>query len=523
MINVMLRSLLLPLLAVVIHATGSVAFVIATPTPKNAVQFQILPKNSSRLNNARNGAENEGMKFHVAPMQCYTNRHLRYLLRQLSRKAVLWTEMEKVDTTAEDDDETHAWLERAVRHHPIEHPLVLQLGGNDPESLSRATEYASLVHRRTGAGGAFCGINLNCGCPSVESGGADYGATLMRDGRSTRHLLEAMKMKASSSSNAAGLHLPVSVKCRIGIVENYGARSDETTQEFPEASYEPLAEWVHEITKTGAVDGGLVVHARTAVLSGLSPVKNRHVPPLRYDLVERLADDFPGLDIVLNGGVAGVRHARTLAQGLAGNLDSESMKGKFDGIMLGRSVLERPLDLFLIDSDPLFRFHSGRNSNNNDNDGGGLSLGLRATSVESAIANYCDYAANAVARKEAALCDVAMPLVLVSEQLQESLDYFDENRHDNEADSRRTFTLTPPLLSEEQLRKAFVATWEGLEHIADARGTKLKQTKYDSAFVRAAEQHGEHLPIKKLSKLLKQTMGKKVANKVKRNRSENTI
>jgi len=516
----MIRSLLLPLLAVVIHATGSVAFVIATPTPQNAVQcsFQILPKHNSRLNSARNGAENEGMKFHVAPMQCYTNRHLRYLLRQLSRKAVLWTEMEKVETyrttAGTDDDETHAWLERAVRHHPIEHPLVLQLGGNDPESLSRATEYASSV-RRTGGGGAFCGINLNCGCPSVESGGADYGATLMRDGRSTRHLLEAMKMKA-------GLHLPVSVKCRIGIVENYGAHSDETTQEFPEASYEPLAEWVHEITKTGAVDGGLVVHARTAVLSGLSPVKNRHVPPLRYDLVERLADDFPGLDICLNGGVAGVQHARTLAQGLAGNLDSEPMKGKFDGIMLGRSVLERPLDLFLIDSDPLFRFHSGRNSNeHSDNDGGGLSLGLRATSVESAIANYCDYAANAVARKEAAVCDVAMPLVLVSEQLQESLDYFDENRHDH--DYEADITRTPPLLSEEQLRKAFVATWEGLEHIADARGTKLKQTKNNSALVRGAEQNGEHLPIKKLTKLLKQTMGKKVANKVKRNRSENTI
>jgi hypothetical protein len=107
------------------------------------------------------------LQFHVAPMQCYTNRHLRFLLRQLSSKAVLWTEMEKVENFMGSAD----LVERTLRHDPIEHPLVLQLGGDDSKLLAAAARRAAVL--------GYSEVNLNCGCPSVESGGANFGAALM--------------------------------------------------------------------------------------------------------------------------------------------------------------------------------------------------------------------------------------------------------------------------------------------------------------------------------------------------------
>ena len=135
-------------------------------------------------------------RLHVAPMQCYTNSHCRVLLRYLSSDAILWTEMEKVDDILANP---HRHL--ATVH--TEHPLVLQLGSDNVHKVHAATTAA---RQR----GGFQEVNLNCGCPSVSTGGAEYGATLMRRARHTRELIDAI-------GDAAAGEMDVSVKCRIGV------------------------------------------------------------------------------------------------------------------------------------------------------------------------------------------------------------------------------------------------------------------------------------------------------------------
>jgi tRNA-dihydrouridine synthase A len=172
-------------------------------------------------------------------MQVYTNRHLRDLLGRLCPAAVLWTEMEKTaDLQTEDARHRRLW------HRQTERPVVLQLGGDDPAQLAAAARYAAPY--------GFSEVNLNCGCPSVEAGGADFGAALMQRPHETARLLEAM---------AAAGGVPVSVKCRVGT----HARPAEDGS-LPADAYEPLAEFVHAVSSSGAVKH-VAVHARAAVLS----------------------------------------------------------------------------------------------------------------------------------------------------------------------------------------------------------------------------------------------------------------
>ena len=191
----------------------------------------------------------EALHFHVAPMQCYTNRHLRFLLRRLNEDVVLWTEMEKASDLLSSDEA----MDRRLRHDEVEHPLVLQLGGGDAKELARATRLAVTRY-------LFDEVNLNCGCPSIETGGAAYGASLMRRPSHTRSLLEAV---------AEACDLPVSLKCRIAAHEGLNADSS-----LPTERYEDLHRFVEEVSSTGAISH-VVVHARAAILSGLSPRANR--------------------------------------------------------------------------------------------------------------------------------------------------------------------------------------------------------------------------------------------------------
>jgi tRNA-dihydrouridine synthase A len=229
-------------------------------------------------------------RLSVAPMMDWTDSHCRYVHRLFSPHALLYTEM-IVSTALLRGD-----ARRLLEHSHAEHPLGLQLGGCDPKELAAAA--------RIGAAAGFAEINLNVGCPSDRVKNGSFGACLM-----LRPALVADCVRALRDATA----LPVTVKCRIGI-------DDRDDYEFFSAFVEAV---------TGAGIDALIVHARAAILGGLSPKENREIPPLKYDYVHRLKRERPGLTVVLNGGLNGVAQVRAQAAGL-------------DGVMLGRAVYHRP-------------------------------------------------------------------------------------------------------------------------------------------------------------------------------------
>lgn len=237
-------------------------------------------------------------RFCVAPMMDVTDAHCRYFLRLLSRRARLYTEM--ITTGAI----LHGDAQRLLRFDALEHPVALQLGGNDPEALARSAELGARL--------GYDEIDLNCGCPSNRVQEGCFGVRLMLEPRRVAQCVRAMRA-------AAGV--PVTVKCRIGV--------DETEH------YEFLRGFVETVADAGSTC--FIVHARKAWLSGLSPKENREIPPLRYERVYRLKQDFPQLTIVLNGGV------RTLAE-------CERHLREVDGVMLGREAYENPYLLSQVDA-----------------------------------------------------------------------------------------------------------------------------------------------------------------------------
>src|SRR5580700_1492908 len=230
-------------------------------------------------------------KLSVAPMMDWTDCHCRYVHRLFAPHALLYTEM-IVSTALVRGD-----ARRLLEHHPAEHPLALQLGGCDPKELA--------VAARIGAAAGFTEINLNVGCPSDRVKNGSFGACLM-----LKPALVADCVRALRDATA----IPVTVKCRIGIDD----RDD----------YDFFSGFVEAVAAAG-IDA-LIVHARAAILGGLSPKENREIPPLKHDYVLRLKRERPGLAVVLNGGLsdcAGI--LALLASGL-------------DGVMLGRAAYHRP-------------------------------------------------------------------------------------------------------------------------------------------------------------------------------------
>ena len=270
-------------------------------------------------------------------MMDYTDRFLRYMLRRLSTRQTLYTEMVTANTIVHCSESE---LPRFLGHDgDREQPLVLQLGGADPEMLRRATEIS--------VPWGFTALNLNVGCPSDRVAGSGcFGAALMREPELVGDCCAAM-------ADAAGGAVPVTVKCRIGVTSDK-SRAAEVDDE---PTYEELARFVDTVSTRGGVDA-FIVHARKAVLGGLSPAQNRQVPPLRYNLVRRLASDFPHLRFSLNGGIETIDDAlRELGypehgggNGNGGSGNGGSSGGRLSGVMVGRSVVARPWEWATLDT-----------------------------------------------------------------------------------------------------------------------------------------------------------------------------
>ena len=233
----------------------------------------------------------------VAPMMERTDRHCRYLLRLISPKTRLYTEMITAAALV------HGARMHLLEFHPGEHPVALQLGGSDPGELARA---AAL-----GAAEGYDEINLNVGCPSDRVQSGRFGAALMAEPQRVAACLRAM-MDA--------VDVPVTVKTRTGI--------DDLD------SYEFLHRFVGAVADAGCRE--VIIHARKAILSGLSPKQNRQVPPLDYDRVYRLKADYPAMQVILNGGLDS--QAKVMEQ-----------SGRVDGVMLGRYAYSNPWVLAELD------------------------------------------------------------------------------------------------------------------------------------------------------------------------------
>lgn len=234
--------------------------------------------------------------FSVAPMMDWTDRHCRAFHRSLTQRALLYTEMVTADAVI------HGDRERLIGFDEIEHPVALQLGGSEPSRLAEAA--------RIGAGFGYREINLNVGCPSERVQSGAFGACLMREPDLVAECLAAMR---------DAVDVPVTIKHRIGV-------DDDDPRER-------LFSFVERVAQSGVTT--FVVHARKAILAGLSPKENRDVPPLDYELVAELKRAHPELTIILNGG-----------------LDFETaMKEleRFDGVMLGRAAYQTPAILLNVD------------------------------------------------------------------------------------------------------------------------------------------------------------------------------
>ncbi|MGQ3282512.1 tRNA dihydrouridine(20/20a) synthase DusA [Bosea sp. (in: a-proteobacteria)] len=239
----------------------------------------------------------ELLRFSVAPMMDWTDRHCRVIHRLMSRRARLYTEMVTAQAVIRGD------RPRLIGFDAVEHPVALQLGGNDPALLAQAA--------RIGADFGYGEINLNCGCPSDRVQGGAFGACLMREPALVGDCVAAMK---------AAVTIPVTVKCRIGVDD-----------QDPEAALDALTQAV-----TAAGVDALIVHARKAWLQGLSPKENREIPPLDYDRAYRLKAAHPALPVAINGGIRAPEE-------WAGHL------AHLDGVMIGREAYQNPEILLRVD------------------------------------------------------------------------------------------------------------------------------------------------------------------------------
>jgi tRNA-dihydrouridine synthase A len=235
----------------------------------------------------------------VAPMMDRTDRHCRYFLRQISRRTLLYTEM--VTSMAI----LHGDKEKLLGFDAAEHPISLQIGGDNPQDLAQCAQIAEDF--------GYDEVNLNVGCPSSRVQNGNFGACLMLQPERVAECIAAM-------GNAT--KLPVTIKHRIGV--------DEAD------SYEELVKFVEIVAQAGCQR--FSVHARKAWLQGLSPKENREVPPLRYDLVHQLKRDFPHLSIEINGGFTTLEQAKTQLQSV-------------DAVMIGRAIYDNPYLLAYADSE----------------------------------------------------------------------------------------------------------------------------------------------------------------------------
>jgi tRNA-dihydrouridine synthase A len=242
-------------------------------------------------------------RFCIAPMMEWTDRHCRFFHRQLSRHAMLYTEMLTAKAAI------HGKRDWLLAFNRQEHPVALQIGGSEPRELAEAA--------RIGADYGYDEINLNVGCPSDRVQAGRFGACLMAEPELVAECVGAM---------CAVVSVPVTVKCRIGI-DDQDSEAD-------------FARFIETVASAGC--STFIVHARKAWLEGLSPKQNRDVPPLDHDRVYRLKAARPDLTVIINGGIA--------------SLDDAGLHmSHVDGVMLGRAAYQSPWTLADVDH----RFYDG--------------------------------------------------------------------------------------------------------------------------------------------------------------------
>jgi tRNA-dihydrouridine synthase A len=232
-------------------------------------------------------------RFCIAPMMDWTDRHCRYLLRLIFTQGLLYTEMVTAAAVK------HGNRDRLLSFNEFERPLALQLGGADPSDMAFAAEQGQAY--------GYDEININAGCPSDRVQSGRFGACLMMAPATVAAAVAAMR---------SAVDIPVTVKTRIGVDEH--------------DDYDFLKRFVGTVATAGCEV--FIIHARKAWLSGLSPKENREIPPLQYERVYRLKEDFPDLKIVLNGGI---------------NTSAAIMRhlNRVDGIMVGRCAYQDPYAL----------------------------------------------------------------------------------------------------------------------------------------------------------------------------------
>ena len=237
-------------------------------------------------------------KFCIAPMMQYTDMHDRYLLRLISKKVFLYTEMIATGSLV------YGKCFDQLEFNKEEHPVGVQLGGSNIDDLIECSKKCEQY--------GYDEINLNVGCPSDRVQKGKFGACLMLEPKLVAECLLNMQNV---------VEIPVTIKCRLG-VDNH-------------ESYEFLHNFVSIVSQSGVAT--FIIHARNGILKGLSPRQNRNIPPLKYDYVYKLKKDFPHLEIVINGGIK--------------NLDqSETHLKSVDGVMIGRAAYENPFMLKDVDS-----------------------------------------------------------------------------------------------------------------------------------------------------------------------------
>tara|TARA_B100001250_G_scaffold164731_1_gene141690 strand:- start:198 stop:1178 length:981 start_codon:yes stop_codon:yes gene_type:complete len=236
-------------------------------------------------------------KFCVAPMMGYTTPYARTLYRLLSKKAFLFSEMIASNTLI------YSKNFNTIIENKYQNPIALQVGGSDPDDLLKCSKIATNYN--------YDEINLNLGCPSKAVQKGSFGACLMQDKSLVRNCIEKMQENKK---------IEVTLKCRIGIGKKF--------------NYNFFEEFIDELNKTGIKI--IYVHARNALLNGLSPKGNRIIPPLNYDFVRRIKQSYPNIKFIINGGINSMDKAVELSK-------------EFDGVMLGRLIQNNPFCLNNVD------------------------------------------------------------------------------------------------------------------------------------------------------------------------------
>ena len=231
-------------------------------------------------------------KLSIAPMMDCTDKHFRMIMRKISNKALLYTEMIVAQSLLYTDKK-----EKFLDFNDEEHPISIQFGGDNPKILKEAARMAE--------DWGYDEINFNVGCPSPRVCSGNFGASLMKDPPKVAECIESLKNNCS---------LPITIKHRIGVDED--------------DSFEHLNNFVKYIANAGA--DRFIVHARKAILKGLNPKQNRTIPPLKYDVVKKLKKLNPKLLIEINGGFSNID-------------ESLDALNDFDGVMIGRSIYKHPL------------------------------------------------------------------------------------------------------------------------------------------------------------------------------------